>query len=72
VTLAAGRLNVRQEANRFSGVVHQLNAGDLLTITGGPQRAGGQTWWQVQVISSSGTPITGWVVQDAAWYTRVY
>ncbi len=72
VTLAAGRLNVRQQANRFAGVVRQLNAGDLLTITGGPEYAGQQTWWQVQVGSSGGSPATGWVVQEAAWYARAY
>lgn len=72
VTPAAGRLNVRQEANRFSTLVRQLNAGDLLTIIDGPRRSSGQTWWGVQVETPGGAPVTGWVVQDPAWYARVY
>ena len=72
VTLAGGRLNLRQAPDRNSAAVHQLQAGDYVTITGGPQQADGFTWWQLRLEPPGSPPIEGWAVEDPAWFERAY
>ncbi len=69
---AAGRLNLRAAPDRFSRSVRPLRPGDAFLIMAGPLQAGGLTWWQVQVPVSGEQPVEGWLVEDPAWYERLW
>lgn len=53
-------LNLRESASTEADVVTQLSAGQEVNIIGGPEEAGGYTWWQVQL----GDGLQGWVAGD--------
>lgn len=68
ITEEGDRLNVRETPSTSARVVHQLSTHDYIEIVGGPQQAGGFTWWEVQ--SPYDPEWRGWVVQVAEWYKR--
>jgi hypothetical protein len=69
---AAGRLNLRAAPDRFSRSVLTLRPGDAITILAGPVQAGGLTWWQVRIPGPGEQPVAGWLVEDPAWYERLW
>lgn len=68
----AGRVNLRATPDRFAGVVQSLKPGDVFQIIAGPLLAGGLTWWQVQIPAENDQPLEGWLVEDPAWYERLW
>jgi hypothetical protein len=67
ITDAGADLNLRAEPSLTGVVLRMLQAGDIVTILGGPVEADGYTWWQVQAEDGS----TGWVVNIPEWYAPV-
>lgn len=63
-------LNMRSSPSTASAVVHKLNAGDYVTLIEGPVQASGYTWWKAQLPYSE--EITGWVVENQAWFERAW
>lgn len=63
-------LNMRSSPSTASAIVHKLNAGDYVTLIEGPVQAGGYTWWKAQLPYSE--EITGWVVENQAWFERAW
>jgi hypothetical protein len=49
-----GCLNVRTAPGTDSPIIDCLRDGTQLTILGGPQEAGGLTWWNVELQSGNG------------------
>lgn len=72
VTSAARRLNVRGEPSRASPAVIALEPGDRFTIAAGPQTAEGFTWWKVHIQTADGRTLQGWLVENSAWYEKLY
>lgn len=62
-------LNVRAEPSTTAGINGRLTAGTYIQITGGPVTAGQNTWWQIEEMF---TGVSGWVVENAAWYERAH
>lgn len=54
VSTGGGRLNLRAEPGTSSDIVTPLENGTELTIVGGPQTAGGFTWWEVEGATGRG------------------
>ena len=52
-------LNIRTEPGTDKPIIDCLQEGTQLTVLGGPQEAGGLTWWQVQLTSGG-----GWAAED--------
>lgn len=52
-------LNIRTEPGTDKAIIDCLREGTQLTVLGGPQEAGGLTWWQVQLASGG-----GWAADD--------
>jgi hypothetical protein len=55
----AACLNIRTEPGTDQPIIDCLQEGTQLTIMGGPQEAGGLTWWQVALPSGG-----GWAAED--------
>ena len=54
VRTGGGRLNLRTEPATNGDIVARLENGTELTIVGGPQTAGGFTWWEVEGAAGRG------------------
>lgn len=54
VSTGGGRLNLRVEPGTNADIVTPLENGTELTIIGGPQAAGGFTWWEVEGAAGRG------------------
>ena len=54
VSTGGGRLNLRAEPSTSSDVVTPLENSTELAIVGGPQAAGGFTWWEVEGAAGRG------------------
>ena len=70
VTPAGDQLNVRDKPSTNGQVLGRLKAGDYVEIVDGPVVADGHTWWQIQSFFDS--TLTGWSVEDQAWYSRSF
>ena len=70
ITPAGDRLNVRDQPSTAGKVLSQLNAGNYIKIIDGPVEAAGYIWWKVQTVFDP--TLTGWAVEDRAWYERSY
>jgi hypothetical protein len=55
----AACLNIRTEPGTDQVIIDCLREGTELTISGGPEEAGGLTWWQVSLASGD-----GWAAED--------
>ncbi|MEX0781819.1 MAG: RING finger protein [Dehalococcoidia bacterium] len=56
-------LNIRIEPGLDQTIIDCLREGTQLTVLGGPQEAGGLTWWQVQLASGDGWAAEDYLVQ---------
>ncbi len=56
-------VNLRSATSTESSdnIVGTLNEGDLVQIIGGPEQAGGYTWYQVRLEEADGSVVEGWV-----------
>lgn len=52
-------LNIRTEPGTDKTIIDCLREGTQLTVLGGPQEAGGLTWWRVKLTSGD-----GWAAED--------
>jgi hypothetical protein len=52
-------LNIRTEPGTDKDIIDCLREGTQLTVLGGPQEAGGLTWWRVKLTSGD-----GWAAED--------
>lgn len=62
-------LNLRAQSTTSAAVLFDLPDGERVTVSGGPVRAEGMTWWQVRLAESrlqTDQVHTGWVVQAVA------
>lgn len=57
VTMQEGQLSVRQTPGTDAKVVARVDPGQQFTVTGGPQRANGYTWYQIR---SDDGAVEGW------------
>lgn len=71
VTEEGADLNQRESPSLGGAILRQLGAGEYLLIENGPVQADGHTWWQV-VTNPWSDPISGWVVEDQAWFERAW
>ncbi len=71
-TPAAGKLNVRQEPQRFSEIAYTLRPGEYLQIADGPFLSGGDRWWKIRAGWLSGQPVDGWVMENQKWFERAW
>lgn len=67
-------LNLRSGPSMGAEVLTVLPVGSEATITGGPERSDGHTWWPVTV-TTGGSTATGWVsgdgIENSAWMRAV-
>jgi hypothetical protein len=68
ITPAGDDLNVRQSPSKKATVVSKLTRDMYITITDGPVKADGYTWWKIQY--AMGGETLGWVVEQQDWYER--
>jgi len=61
VMVVEGGVNMRAEATTGSDILVELEGGDVLEITGGPEEADGYVWYEV-IVSDTGE--VGWVASD--------
>lgn len=61
--ITTGSINIRSQPNTTSQVAGLMLPQGLFTVTGGPQCAGNQTWWQVSYKTQTGVVTTGWVME---------
>ena len=54
-------VNLRPNPTTAEAEIDTLDAGEALTITGGPEEGEGYVWWEV--VTADGT--TGWVIEEA-------
>ena len=65
--ITGSRVNVRQTpghlGNTDSDILAQLQAGDTITIVGGPTSTDNLVWWLIDFTTSDGRTVEGWTAE---------
>jgi len=65
--ITSSRVNVRQTPGHLgktdSDILAQMQAGDTVTIVGGPTSTDNLVWWMIQYTASDGRAIEGWTAE---------
>ncbi len=65
--ITSSRVNVRQTPGHLgktdSDILAQMQAGDTVTIVGGPTSTDNLVWWLIQYTASDGRTIEGWTAE---------
>ncbi|MGD0174048.1 MAG: DUF3160 domain-containing protein [Anaerolineales bacterium] len=67
VTNAGDKVRVHEQPSTSSRVLNQMDSETYFQILDGPVNADGYSWWKIEEF---GGGVTGWIVENQAWYER--